>query len=127
MTRSGRKDKEGREKQGMKVFLRVAFMDHESIDSNLVRDAIKDIRDKGIIGKVVIKEMMGNVAKLNLDEFDKLRDYDLRDAGKDIDRFKFALLKENLHNAEGKVNIKYQTKICDHPRRCEYSLSFNKP
>ena len=97
-------------KEGMKVFLHVAFIDHVSIDSKLVKDAIKDIRDKGIIGKVVIEEMMGNVAKLNLDEFDKLRDYDLRDAGKDIDRFKFALLKETLHNAEGKVDVKYLTK-----------------
>ena len=102
--------KESSFKQGMKVFLHVAFMDHVSIDSKLVKDATNDIRDKGIIGKVTIEEMMGNVATLNLDEFDKLRDYDLRDAGKDIDRFKFALLKETLHNAEGKVNIKYLTK-----------------
>ena len=97
-------------KQGMKVFLHVAFIDHVSIDSKFKKDGTNDIRDKGIIGKVTIEEMMGDVATLNLGEFDKLRDYDLRDAGKDIDRSKFALLKETLHNVEGKVSIKYLTK-----------------
>ena len=50
------------------------------------------------------------IANLSLSEFDKLRDFQLRDAGNDITRTHFAVLKEALHKEEGKLNIKYLTK-----------------
>jgi hypothetical protein len=57
----------------------------EQANSNLVRHVRKNIRKKGIIGKVFIEEMVGRtIANLSLSEFDKLRDFQLRDAGDDI-------------------------------------------
>lgn len=98
-------------KQGMDVFLHLAFIDHEQVDCMLVKDAQKYIKKKGIIGKVTIQEMIGrNIAKLDLQEFGKLYDYDRRDAGRDVDKRNFSKLKEALHGLEGKVNTKYLTK-----------------
>ena len=51
-------------KQGMKVFLRLAFIDDEELKSLPSKDAKKHIREDGIIGKVIIEEM---VARMSLD------------------------------------------------------------
>lgn len=104
-------DQEVSFKQGMDVFLHLAFIDHEQVDCMLIKDAQKYIKKKGKIGKVTIQEMIGgNIAKLDLEEFDKLGDYDLRDAGRDVDKNKFIQLKQALHTFKGSVNTKYLTK-----------------
>ncbi|WPT18256.1 hypothetical protein PSENEW3_00006257 [Picochlorum sp. SENEW3] len=96
---------------GMEVFLRLAFIDSEQVDSMMLKDAKKYIREKGIIGKVIIEEMVErDVARLNLVEFDKLRDFSKRSAGVDVHATHFSKLTEALGKVGGKVNIKYLTK-----------------
>ena len=98
-------------KQGMKVFLRLAFIDSEKIDSMFLKDVKKHIRQKGIIGRVIIEEMVErDVARLNLAEFGKLRDYSQRDAGGDVKATLFSKLKEALNKVNGRVDTKYLTK-----------------
>ena len=98
-------------KKGMKVCLRLAVMDKETIDEMKMKDAKSAIQSQGIIGKVIIQEMIGNsVAMLSMDEFDRLCNHSLRAAGKEVDRDTFAQLKQKLKNAHGKVHVKYLTK-----------------
>ena len=98
-------------KRGMEVFLRLAFMDSEQVDSMMLKEAKKYIRQKGIIGKVIIEEMVErDVARLNLVEFGKLCDYSKRSAGVDVNATLFSKLKETLHKIDGKVNTRYLTK-----------------
>eukprot|EP00890_Picochlorum_soloecismus_P003001 jgi/Picsp_1/3701/NSC_06537-R1_---NA--- len=49
-------------RQGMEVFLRLAFIDNEQVDCKLVAVARRDVREKGIIGKVIIEEMVGKLS-----------------------------------------------------------------
>jgi hypothetical protein len=96
---------------GMEVFLRLAFIDSEQVDSMMLKQAKKYIRQQGIIGKVIIEEMVErDVARLNLVEFDKLRDFSKRSAGVDVHATFFSKLTEALENVGGKVNTKYLTK-----------------
>lgn len=96
---------------GMEVFLRLAFIDSEQVDSMMSKEAKKYIREKGIIGKVIIEEMVErDVARLNLVEFDKLRDFSKRSAGVDVHASFFSTLTEALEKVGGKVNTKYLTK-----------------
>lgn len=98
-------------KRGMQVFLRLAFIDNKDLDSMPSKDAKKHIRENGVIGKVIIEEMVQkNVARLNLVEFGKLRDYSQRDAGRDVKATQFAKLRETLNKVEGRIHIKYLTK-----------------
>ena len=106
-----RTEEESTFKPGMKVFLRLAFIDREKVDSMLVKDAKKYIRQKGVIGRVIIEEMVErDVARLNLVEFGKLHDYSQRDAGGNVKATLFSKLKQALNKVEGTVNINYLTK-----------------
>ena len=64
----------------------------------------------GIIGKVIIEEVVGNVAKLNMDEFHKLSYEGVRVAGNGVSKSKFKRLKQAFIRTEGKVNTKYLIK-----------------
>ena len=98
-------------KPGMKVFLRLAFIDSEQLDRMVLKDSKNIIKQKGIIGKVTIEDMVEkDVARLDLVEFVKLGDYSKRDAGKDVESTLFSQLKNALHKVEGRVNTKYLTK-----------------
>ena len=98
-------------KPGMKVFLRMAFVESEKIDSMPLKVAKKYINEKGIIGKVIIDEMVErDVARLSLVEFSKLRDFSQRDAGREVKATQFAKLKETLNKGEGRIHTKYLTK-----------------
>eukprot|EP00889_Picochlorum_renovo_P008956 jgi/Picre1/35986/NNA_003443.t1 len=98
-------------KPGMKVFLRLAFIDSEQVDRMLSKDAKEYIRTKGVIGRVIIEEMVErDVARLNLSEFRKLSDHSRRDAGKNVTATLFSKLKKTLDEVEGRVHTKYLTK-----------------
>ena len=95
--------------KGRDVYLRLAFVHREEIDTLKKTAAAPIIREKGMIGPVKIEEMVDeNVAKLDLVEFSNtLYDHTKRLAGKHVSLNQFRELKKALEEAQGKVSLKY--------------------
>jgi hypothetical protein len=103
--------KNGPFNKGNQVYLRVAFMDMEKVDSMKRGKAAVYIRKSGIIGKVKIKDMVSRqVALLDLKEFANLSSYAMREAGHNVSRSEFRRLLAAFNNAGGQLNVKYLTK-----------------
>ena len=97
--------------KGREVYLRLAFVDKEEIDTMKKTSAMACIRVKGIIGPVEVEQMVDeNVAKLNVEGFGStLVDHTKRMAGKQVTQSQFRELKKALVEAHGEVHLKYLT------------------